>query len=103
MVANYQGWEHPSRLIPHVAFLAQSGPSSASPNARYRHLADNPTAPAFVRYWSNSEHGFSKCWAGSLTLTSLFFAYDRFSFYCAIVSLFEVAADVPKPFRRDQC
>jgi hypothetical protein len=44
MVANYQGWEHPSRLIPHVAFLAQSRPSSALPNARYWHLADNPTA-----------------------------------------------------------
>jgi hypothetical protein len=25
-------------------------------NVRYWHLADNPTAPAFVRYWSNSGH-----------------------------------------------
>jgi hypothetical protein len=25
-------------------------------NARYWHLADIPTAPAFVRYWSNSGH-----------------------------------------------
>jgi len=23
---------------------------------RYWHLADNPAAPAFVRYWSNSGH-----------------------------------------------
>jgi hypothetical protein len=24
-------------------------------NVRYWHLVDNPTAPAFVRYWSNSD------------------------------------------------
>jgi hypothetical protein len=25
-------------------------------DVRYWHKADNPTAPAFVRYWSNSGH-----------------------------------------------
>jgi hypothetical protein len=29
---------------------------NSSRDVRYWHLADNPTAPAFVRYWSNSGH-----------------------------------------------
>ena len=41
-----------------------------------------------------------------LTLTSsfAFFALElSFSFCCAVVSFFEVGADVPKPFRTIQC
>ena len=33
----------------------RSGPEHANlANVCFWHLADNPTAPAFVRYWSNS-------------------------------------------------
>jgi hypothetical protein len=28
---------------------------AASANVRYWHLADNPTAPAFVRYWTEAD------------------------------------------------
>ena len=36
-------------------------------DVRYWHLADNPTAPAFVRYWSNSGHRevYSNPWEGT--------------------------------------
>jgi hypothetical protein len=32
----------------------ESGDRISLANVRFWHLADNPTAPAFVRYWSNS-------------------------------------------------
>jgi hypothetical protein len=33
-------------------------PFRAGANFRYWHKADNPTAPTFVRYWSNSGHAW---------------------------------------------
>jgi hypothetical protein len=43
---------------------------------------------------------FDQC----LTSSFAFFALElSFSFCCAVVSFFEIAADVPKPFRTNQC
>jgi hypothetical protein len=56
-------WSGRAELLHTVDFLIRigargfppSGPEHANlANVCFWHLADNPTAPAFVRYWSNS-------------------------------------------------
>jgi hypothetical protein len=58
-----------------------------------------PKFEAIAELALSGHFNFSEC----LTVTSLGFVDDCLSSYCATVSFFEVAVDVPKPFRRDQC
>ena len=50
-------------------------------NVRYWHLADNSSAPVFVRYWSNSGHWFGagSCGFPATTPLSIVYAYQSSS------------------------
>ena len=43
------------RIEPREVSASASGNKVRKPNVRYWHLADNPTAPAFVRFWTKAD------------------------------------------------
>jgi len=51
-------------MLSHIAtwvFDLETLSISCSANGRFWHLADNPTAPAFVRFWTKADIRESSC------------------------------------------